>query len=312
VISVLIGFTLVLSSCGGAAPASEVSSTEPRLAVEPPSTPRRTSLDLEGVDGLSGLTVDAAGVFWAVPERNHVLVAFRGAEVLALVRLEGFPEEADAESIAYLGEGRFAIGTESTDETRASDHVYLVQVDGELPNATARVTSQIELPYAVLSVSPAHNKGIEGLCAVGETVVAAVEPKLTREDGVCTTALARGDLASGSWSGHDVELTTETGKISALACRTHDDGGIEVFAVERHYEVMRILRFVVPEAPGDSAIVPELLADLAGTLEGDPNLEGLAIDGSDFVIINDNHYGERSGPNEVVRIALPAGSAWND
>ncbi len=305
---------LSLSACGGATPtqatstpsdghaSTELPSTQPPPTAE--SEPRRTVLDLS-VDGLSGLTIDDEGMLWAVPERSPFLVALRDGRVEAVIPLEGFPEEADAESIAHLGGRRFAIGTESMDDDRPSDHVYLVEVSGALPGATARVTSRIELPYAVLSVSPAENKGIEGLCAVGETVIAAVEPKLTRDDGICTTALARGDLTSGQWSGYDVELSTATGKISALACRAQGTN-IEVFAIERHYEVMRILRFVVPEAPGAAPIVPELVVDLGGALEGDPNLEGLAIDAGDFVMINDNHYGERTGPSEEFRLRLPA------
>ncbi len=302
VCSALLVLTAAWPACGGAEPAPTAAPADDHVAdAEPDLAPRRLELDL-ALDGLSGLTIDERGVLWAVAERSLKLAAFQSGAVLGVVPLEGFPEDADAESIAYLGEGRFAIGTESVDEERASDHVHLVTLEGRLPEATARVTGQVELPYSVLSVSPARNKGIEGLCAVGDTVIAAVEPKLMREDGTCTTALARGELSDTRWTGHDVELTTETGKISALACRA-GPAGIEVFAIERHYEVMRVLRFVVPDAPGDAPIVPEVVVDLAGALEGDPNLEGLALDGADFVMINDNHYGERTGPNEEFRVA---------
>jgi hypothetical protein len=65
---------------------------------------------------------------------------------------------------------------------------------------------------------------------------------------------------------------------------------------------MRVVRFSIGVGSPSTRIRPRLVADLAGALDGDPNLEGLAIDGEDLVLVLvvDNHYGERSGPNELV------------
>jgi len=277
---------LLSTSCGAA-----------ELQTRADRAPHRLDLGLDEPNGLSGLTIDDEGMGWAIPETDRVLLGLRGQGVERRLVLERLPDAVDAEAIAHLGEGRFAVGTESTDESRTSDTIFIVEVTGEV----ARATSRVELPYDVLTVSPSSNKGIEGICAVGETVIAAVEPKRTRDDGVCITSIARGDLRTGTWAGYEVALTTDTGKISALACRAHAEG-IEVFAVERHFEVMRVLRFVVPPAPADEALTPEILIDLAGQLEGDPNIEGLAIDRQDLLMITDNHYGERTGPNELIRL----------
>ena len=299
----LIAFMGCGMGCGHSASTAaprEPSPTLPSAQPSPDETElrrvvQRFDLALDAPNGLSGLTRSGDGTLWAVAETDRQLVVLRGDRVERLVPLVGFPEELDAESIAWLGGDTFAVGTESNDENRNTDTIYVVGVDG----TDARVVEERSFPYEHLAVRPAHNKGIEGICAVDGLLVAGVEPTVTR-DGARLTAVALRS-SDGAWTNFEVALTSPTGKLSALACR-RGGSGLEVFAVERHYEVMRILRFELALGGNPNVIEPEVMLDLAGELEGDPNLEGLAIDGEDLVLINDNFYGERRGPNELLRL----------
>ena len=88
-----------------------------------------------------------------------------------------------------------------------------------------------------------------------------------------------------------------------MACRATNKG-FEAIAIERHFGVMRILSFAIPAQglPADP-INPTLRTDLAGHLEGNPNLEGLSFgQGSSVWLVVDNAYGRITGPNEVIRI----------
>ncbi|MEZ4340453.1 MAG: esterase-like activity of phytase family protein [Sandaracinaceae bacterium] len=253
------------------------------------------------VDGLSGLTMDGEGHAIAVAERGTALVAIEDRAVR--IPLEGVPAGIDTESIAWLGEDRFALGTESMDESRHADLVLVV----ERANGRARVVDRIELPYSLLGITAEENRGIEGLCFVadGGVLLAAMENVVERGgQRFAPLGIRRGDR----WTGRAlVRLTSETGKLSALDCR-RDGDAIDVLAIERHYGVMRVLRFALREGDtceGDIELTPRVIYDLAGQLDGDPNLEGLVRDGDELVLIVDNHHGRRTGPNEVLRLPLP-------
>ena len=112
---------------------------------------------------------------------------------------------------------------------------------------------------------------------------------------------------------HRVHLTTRTGKISALACvpARGRAGAIDVLAVERHFEVARLLRFTVPPGRGDSApkpvLEPVVAVDLGPLLVHQENFEGLVWDGGrDFALVVDNDWTHVTGPNLLVTARLVA------
>ena len=94
-------------------------------------------------------------------------------------------------------------------------------------------------------------------------------------------------------------LTSDTGKISAMDCTASGDGW-DVIAMERHYEVQRVLTFHVPARGGD------VEATVLARPGQEGNFEGLAR-GEDghILLVNDNDHGGKSGPTVLVR--LPGG-----
>jgi hypothetical protein len=255
--------------------------------------PRRVVLDESVPDGLSGLTRDGDGVLWAAAETARSLVAIRNRRDSTVVPVIGVPEEIDLESIEWMDGHRFVAGTESMDTTRTGDPMVLIEIEGE----RARVMSQVLVPYSELGLVAEENHGIESLCWAHDRVVVAFENVLQDEGRIAPIAVVT--LEPFAIDAHRLVLTSETGKIAGLACRAAGDS-IEAFAIERHYAVMRIVRFTVPRGGDSRRIRPRVVADLAGRLDGDPNLEGIAIDGPDLVLVVDNHYGRRTGPNELV------------
>lgn len=263
-----------------------------------PARVDRAPIDV-AIDGLSGLAIDGDGVPIAVAEGGEALVAIgpRGARAIPLV---GVPDGVETESIAWLGGDRFALGTESMDVGRTADAILIVERGPE----RARVVDRVALPYSVLGVRGEENHGIEGLCfAPGErggTLIAAMENVASR-DGARWAPLGvrEGD---GAFRRVLLRLGSETGKISALDCRRRGDA-IDVIAIERHFGVMRIVQFDL--RAGVDRVTPRVVYDLAGRLEGDPNLEGIARAGDELLLVVDNHYGTRQGPNELVRVPLP-------
>jgi hypothetical protein len=278
----MIALILIVTAC------SSTAVERPRNGAEP----ERIRLDDSVPDGLSGLTRDGDGVLWASPETNRHLVAIRQRHTATMVPLEGMPEGLDLESIEWMDGHRFLGGTESMDTSRTSDPLVVIEVGG-----TARVVSQIPIPYAALGIVAEENHGIESLCYANGHAVAIFENVLDEDGRVAPIALVT--VEPFAVVSHRLALTTETGKIAGLACRARGSS-IDAFAIERHYEVMRVVRFSIGVGSPSTRIRPRLVADLAGALDGDPNLEGLAIDGEDLVLVVDNHYGERSGPNELV------------
>lgn len=277
-----------LVACGSGAP------TGPR-----PSRIERAPIAGLRIDGLSGLALDGDGVPIAVPERGAALVELgpRGARAIPL---DGVPGGVETESIAWLGGERFALGTESMDVERTADAILIV----ERGPARARVVEHVTLPYSILGVRAEENHGIEGLCfAPGEgggTLIAAMENVVSRGGARwAPLGVREGD---GAFRRVLARLGSETGKLSALDCRRRGDA-IEVLAIERHFGVMRIVRFDLP--PSADRVTPRVVYDLAGRLEGDPNLEGIARAGDELLLLVDNHYGTRQGPNELVRVPLP-------
>jgi hypothetical protein len=265
----------------------------------------RSSVELGAFKGISGLTGDADGL-WAVPERDRALlpVALDGPHPglrAAAVPLAGVPAEMDTESIAALGGGRFALGTETPRPGRASDDILFVTVDG----GAARVVDRVALSYAPWGLAAEPNRGIEGLCFAAGRLLAASESRGTLAGGGRFAPLARWDETSRAFTAFRLRLTSSTGKVSALACRPTADGrSLEVLAVERHFGVARLLGFSVPRDGPGGELAPAVLLDLVAAVPRIPNFEGVAFAGGDRVaLISDNDYGGVTGPTEALLLA---------
>jgi hypothetical protein len=322
-----------LTACsGGGAPQGSAAATvdapvadfrpEPR-----PTTPAhlvgaaRSVIAAPSLTGLSDLTVDQEGKLWAVAERTRALIRIEpdGSDV-RLVPLVGVPVRLDVEGLAWLGDGRFALGTESDDPRRTSDLLLFARlVDG---GARARVERSIALDYSRWPLRPRGNQGIEGVCRAGSALVVAVE-SASGSDAFRFAPVAVHELATGAWTTYLVRLTTRTGKLSALSCQIRRGRGdaIDVLAVERHFGVARLIRFELPpagsapaapvttpagpERPPPVRIAPVLVADLAELLQQRENFEGLVWDGDrDIALVVDNDWATVTGPNLLVRARL--------
>lgn len=265
----------------------------------------RIPLETAGVNGLSGLAVDGDGAVWTVAERGQMIfrVELVGAAVRDLRRFTvDLPDGRDLEALAWA-DGQLWAGL----ETRGSSSVAVVALeragDGYVARDAATITAaEVGLPIG-------DNHGVEGLCAAAGVVVAAVEVAGTDEHGrwAPLVVLDRAALADPSRRHvRRLRLTSATGKISGLDCRAGAGGTIEVIAVERHFEITRLLSFSLDPA-GTSPITPRLAYDLAPVLRGSLNLEGLAWlpDGRVLAVV-DNQYGKITGPNELLRFKSPA------
>lgn len=270
----------------------------------PPSIDREraaalfTEVSVDTAPGLSGLAVDDAGRLWSIAERAarayRITLAPGLHPTIETFPVEGLPPHTDLEAIAVLGGDRFALGTEGRD-----DGVAAVIV-AELRGAALAVTRTIELPERSVGIPLADNHGTEGVCGAGETIIAAVEgsgvvagrrwaPVLRITSGAVTRA-------------HRMWLTTSTGKLSGIDCAIAPDGTVTGRAVERHFDVTRLLRFTLP-APGsgDDEITPAVSLDLGPILHGRLNLEGIAnLPDGRVVTAVDNQWKTITGPSELL------------
>ncbi|KAK1548687.1 hypothetical protein Q3G72_016868 [Acer saccharum] len=266
---------------------------------------RRFEVETGPYSGLSDLTTDVRGHFWSVPERDRVLLRLHlegpqpGVDAPPIA-ITGISNDLDTEAIAWLSEDKFAIGTESQSAQRASDDVLLVTVQGD----SATVTNRIALPYSLWNMTAARNQGIEGLCYAGGHLIAAGETVGLTSEGRRFAPVGRFDTSKNAWMPFSLLLTSETGKISALACRQDPaDSRITVLAVERHFGVAKLLRFAVPTSGEGGPITPEVIVDFARVIEGLPNYEGVAWSlQNDIYMLTDNNMGIEIGPTEGVVI----------
>lgn len=277
----------------------------------------RWSLEVGTMSGFSSLGRDPGGALWSTPENGEFLVPVEltsGAPGVAgpALGIAGVPPGWDVESLAWLEDGRVALGTETQEDGRTQDAVLIARRQGN----SLRVEDRILLPYGLWNMRARRNRGIEGLCRVGRHLVAGVE-SVWQHEGRRLAPVAVYDLAAETWSPLSVELTTPTGRLSAVACRPipmaasgrtsarPEVAALEVLAIERHFEVARIVRFEIP--PGRPAgpspsIRVDVVADLTTLLEDRPNPEGIELyAGTDrLVVMIDNNYGGIRGPTEVL------------
>jgi hypothetical protein len=296
--------TIVSPLAAALAVACASSGTEPwfeRAALNVPI--ERVEISHLGGVGLSGSALDGEGRLWAVAERQRMMVAIRrrqrGDVELWPVALRRVPDGLEAESLAWLGQNRFAIGTEQRGPARSEDLVLLLELHG----AEAWVTGWLPLDYRALwGILAPDNQGIEGLCAAGGHLVAAGEAVI-RERGRRFAPVARRKLDQDQWVPHLVELTSRRGKLAALDCRMAPDRKtLEVHAVERHYGITRVIRFSLPTEGGSKRLSAHVLHDLSARFARMPNVEGIVVDGNEIVLVTDHDALSEPGTTESIRL----------
>jgi hypothetical protein len=270
-------------------------------SVDAPSpSPALERVDLGDHRGLSGLTRDGDGRLWSVIEHGGALLGFAadGGDQRS-VPIPGFSDAVDLESITWLGGDRFAAGTEAREAT-GSDEILVLEVAG----GAAAIVDRIVLDYAELGVEPRDNQGIEGLCAAGSLLLAALETPVEAR-GRRAARLVRIDTATGARTPLSMLLTSATGKISGLDCR-RSGSGLEVLAIERHFEVSRILHLTIADsATGAETLRPSIAADLNDIRRPTDNHEGIVRDGARAaLLVLDNDFGGVAGPTELHRAAI--------
>lgn len=286
---------LLLCACGSRAASTAAAAT---------GEPTRTTPLTTDLVGLSSLAVGQGGALFTLPERAPVLLELSpdGAEVRRSA-LVGAPDGLEFEALAWLGGQRFAIGTEGGCAT-GSERVLVATRDGD----TVRVDRIVDVPMSTWGVACDGRRGIEGLCAASGQVVAALEA--TIEDGERVAPLVRIDVETGALAPFRLALTStraQGGKVSGLDCRDVS-GALEVVAIERHFELSRVIGFTVPlsGAGEETPLRPRVLVDLAPyTNGGARNFEGLVrLDERRVLLISDNYYGRVTGPSELLEIPL--------
>lgn len=253
----------------------------------------RITLDTHGEHGLSGLAVDGDGALWSVAERGASLWKITlagGAATTARFAIRGLPDGEDLEAIAVVP-GGFLVGTEGREAGVARAFRLVADGDGYRVEGAPD-----ELRGDELGVRLGDNQGTEGACAAGATAFVAIETVGRDARGRWAPIVAI-DRAAGTRAVQRLRLTTETGKISALDCWLDGDR-VRAVAIERHFDVTRILAF---ELGGAGEIAPRVAEDLAPVLRGSLNLEGIArLPDGRIAAVVDNQYGGVTGPDEVL------------
>jgi hypothetical protein len=269
---------------------------------EPRGPGRIVTLDTDVV-GLSGLSVDEHGAFWAAGEQGDAIIRIDpvhfGVTRYAVV---GGPAGTDLEAMAWLDGTRFVLGTETQENGRLRD----VILQGWLHGDRFHVAPIGNLDYARWNLTAPDNQGIEGICQSDGLLVVATE-LVESEGGQRWAPLGVFDPKTQTWTAHRVRLTSKTGKLAAMSCKVIG-GSIVALAVERHFSVSHLLRFTIPEGPEAQRIEPTLAADLSELCSPLPNFEGLAwLEDGSVVVVTDNRY--RGAAREPSRLYFIPASA---
>lgn len=300
-LSFLIAWTGAMSlACSRTTPS--LPDATPDAAPAPAVPYLRVRVPQDRLVGASGLTRATEGAYWTVLERQrrmHELIrTSSGLEMGRTWTIEGVPDDLELESVAYLDDRTVLFGTES-DEDRKIDRI----LEGKRQGTRIVISDQtITFDYRPTGLTPESNRGLEGLAHCRGQLFAATEMVDEDDQGHRFAALGIFDILQNRWSYHRLRLTSDTGKISGITCRQRD-GATELFAIERHYGVSRILHYRI--GPGaKQSLSPEIRLDVTTLFDDDiPNFEGLAWDQKDgLIIIADNAYGPPSGPTEVLHV----------
>jgi hypothetical protein len=259
----------------------------------------RVTIDTHGIHGLSGLAIDHDGAVWTVAERGKT--AFRleldGTKLKSTtaVPVDGLPPGNDMESAAFLGDGDLVVGTENNAAGIA--YVFRLHRDGDRLRV---VDPPLQITAADTGIAIEANHGAEAVCAVGSTVVLALET-VGKDSAGRWAPLVVLDLATGARVGHRVRLRTDTGKLSGLDCWT-DGAVVHAVAIERHFAVTQFVGFDVPPITAPTSdIETSLVLDLAPVLRGTLNLEGIVrFPDGHLAAVVDNQYKTITGPDELL------------
>lgn len=281
--------TLLACVAAATVPTAELR-TLPELEVLSPDLVAALPLPDAAPPGLSGLALDSEGRAWAVAERDEVAVRLaEDGAVAESLPLQGLGAR-DGESLAWLPDGRLALGSEPGRPRRA-DRVLLLQVS----DGVARKEAVIRLDYAPFGLRAEGNRGLEGLTASGDWLIAASE-MVVEEDGLRDAPLWLTSLASGEATLARLRLSSDTGKVSAVEAWTEEDGSLSLLVIERHFGVARLLLYRDVAAGG--GLAPTRVIDLWPTVEAlapEANLEGLCRDpDGGLLLVSDNQYTEVS------------------
>lgn len=253
----------------------------------------RTLIDHPDAVGVSG-SCSMSEETWLVTERNPHLLRISIEGTVTSIPIEGAPEELDLEGLACQ-DGRFYIATESEDSDRNSDVVLVVEVQG----SSAKVIETLVLVYPD-DLLGGVNQGLEGLCIAGDWLIAAGEVLRTDSSGQRQAPFLRQRLGDSNAFLHWVNLSSSTGKISGIDCRMRGNV-FEIFAIERHYEVSRVLHFDLRTGTSQS----ETVLDVAHLLRDTENFESILVDDRGEVrLSNDNQYKTVTGPSEETVLAV--------
>ena len=149
------------------------------------SAHERHPLDIKGVSGLSGLTTDGQGHLWAVSERDLTLLQIHEQKVVKQVKIDMKGEAMDFESITWLSDNRFALGTER-DSERREDNVIIL----ELNDSGAVEKSRRRVSYDEAGGPAAKNRGLEAICALDTSTVLVGSEKVVERSGADGSDLA--------------------------------------------------------------------------------------------------------------------------
>ena len=249
--------------------------------------------------GVSGIAPHGDGLLLA-PERGRRLSVWNGTNgaECGSIPVEGIPAGFDQEALTLLDSGRVAIGTESAGDAP----IYLMDV-GESKVTVAR---KITVPWKALGHRPGSNNGIEALCVADGSLVFALEIEAI-DQGRRYAPLGILDLETAEWRGARVGLSSKTGRISGMDCRSRN-GKIEAIAIERHFTDRRLLRFDIEQ---DSvSIEAEVLLDLEDVPEmRQANPEGLLWRGDTLQVVTDNQHGRLlHGPTLLLELTFEPAS----
>lgn len=272
------------------------------------------TLNIQQGVGVSGLGRDPTGGFFAMPERNRVLLKFdldrqNNRLKTTVLPLRYFPKGYDAESFAWISSKRFAIGTEKHRRRAQQDKILLGQVD----HGVAIIESSISLNYAMFDMMGNYNQGIEALCVAGDNMFGGVE-SVVEKSSKRLAPVAMYQLKNKKWVPWWLELTSKKGKLSSLACCPNEDHqSVTLVGIERHYGIARLLWYSIDlRAREKSVFRPYAVGELTDKFEKLPNLEGVEwLDSRRLVLINDNHTGFNTGPTKlfVIRVEEKADAA---
>lgn len=246
-----------------------------------------TAIDLDTEPGLSGLAVDAAGALWTVAERAQLAykIELTGAAQATItpIPVDNAPADVDLEAIAVTGADTFALGFEGKGDASA-----------QVAYATLR-NHRIQIDTVeTLAGRIDPNHGVEGLCFAGGTTLVALETVIEDKGRRLGQVLAQ-QQGKAYWTPHQIPLTSPTGKLAGLDCWDRN-----VLAIERHFEVTRLVRV---DLATDTATVVRDLADVAGGR----NFEGVAqLPDGRIALVVDNQWKTIQGPSQLV--ILPAAS----